>query len=114
LRKRAGDAFLTQNQEALLAAKTLGYTADPGLRFLRRNYAMFQLHQSEIWDVLDYSLRWIPNLDDGSSQFTINCDIYIADPLTLFIVSTLNFGQDNSEFTTFLKNYVMAGVEYHF
>ncbi len=114
LRANAKDAFLANNATTPAAAGVLSRSVDPGLRFLRRNYLMLQVHQNDIRDMLDYSLRYTQNLDDGSSQVSLTADLYATDRLSLFTVGGLNFGADDSEFTSLLHHYVMAGFEYGF
>ncbi len=114
LRSRAKDAFTANNSTTPAAAQVLSRTVDPGLRFLRRNYLMIQIHQNDIRDLLDTSLRWTQNLDDGSRQVSFTADLYATDRLSLFTVGTLNFGADKSEFTSLLSRYAMIGFEYAF
>jgi hypothetical protein len=114
LRNRAKDAFIAKNYATSAAVQTLSRTADPGLRFLRRNYLMVHLQQSDVRDMLDYALRWTQNLDDGSRQVSFTADFYATDQITLFGVCTLGFGSTNTEFASFLSRYAMLGIEYGF
>ena len=91
---------------------TLGQTADTGLRLLRRNYTLFQYVQNNINNVLDLTLRWTQNLDDGSGQFTAVLAYSLGKHLELFTVGTLTAGGKNSEFGSILDYQGMIGVKY--
>lgn len=89
---RAGSALVP------LAYQALGAAADPGLRFLRRNYLMVQYVQTDIADVINVTLRGTQNLDDGSRRMTFIGDWFMGDHLKLFAIGSLDSGSDRSEF----------------
>ena len=114
LRKNASDAYSLAGPIQALSRLTLGQTADPGLRFLRRNYVMFQYVQRDIKDVLDLTFRWTHNIDDGSGQFTFIVEDYLGDHIQLFSVGGVNSGNGDTEFGTILDYHCMIGLEYTF
>ena len=65
LRARAAEAYDLPGLSDL-SRLTLSRTADPKMRFLRRNYLMLQYNHNDIRDVLNLTVRWTQNLDDGS------------------------------------------------
>ena len=93
---------------------TLGQTINPGLKFLRQNYAMLQYSQSNIKNKIDLTLRWTQNLDDGSGQFLALVSYSLGNHLELFSSGVINAGGENTEFGSNLNYQVMAGVKYTF
>jgi hypothetical protein len=93
-----------------LAYQALGATADPGLRFLRRNYLMLQGLQNDIADVLDLTVRWTLNLDDGSQRATLIAEWSLGDHLQLFGIGNWDHGDDRSEFGSIIDSQVMLGM----
>jgi len=114
LRKNASDAYDLPGPIQGLSRLTLSKTADPGLRFLRRNYVMFQYVQSDIRDVVNLTFRWTLNIDDGSGQFTSIVEYYLGDHIQLFSIGGVNSGSSDSEFGTILDCHCMIGAEYTF
>jgi len=114
LRKNASDAYNLSGPFQDLSRLTLGQTADPGLRFLRRNYVMFQYMQSDIKDVLNLTFRWTHNIDDGSGQFISIVEYYLGDHIQLFSIAGVNSGDVDTEFGTILDYHCMIGLEYTF
>ena len=114
LRKNASDAYSLAGPIQALSRLTLGQTADPGLRFLRRNYVMFQYMQSDIKDVLNLTFRWTHNIDEGSGQFIFIVEYYVGDHIQLFSIGGVNSGNGDTEFGTILDYHCMIGLEYTF
>ena len=118
LRRKAGQAFqagLAQSPASPLfglGQSTLGQTADTGLRLLRRNYALLQYIQNNIKNVVDLTVRWTQNLDDGSGQFTAVLAYSLGKHLELFTVGTAMAGSKNTEFGSILDYQCMIGVKY--
>ena len=118
LRRKAGQAFQTglafNSGGPLfgLGQSTLGQTAGTGLRLLRRNYALFQYVQNNIKNVIDLTVRWTQNLDDGSGQFTAVLGYSLGKHLELFTVGTAMAGGKNTEFGSILDYQCMIGVKY--
>ncbi len=118
LRRKAGRAFqagLASNPGGPLSGlgqMTLSQTADTGLRLLRRNYALFQYVQNNIKNVIDLTVRWTQNLDDGSGQFTAVLGYSLGKHLELFTVGTATAGSKNTEFGSILDYQCMIGVRY--
>jgi len=112
LRRDASDAYGGPLWD--LSRMTLGQTADPGLRFLRRNYGMLQYNHNDIKNLLNLTFRWTQNLDDGSGQFISIVDCLMGDHTQLFFIGTVNFGNGNTEFGTIVDSQWMIGLEYTF
>jgi hypothetical protein len=114
LRKRASNAYTLPGPIQGLSRLTLSQTADPGLRFLRRNYGMVQYVQNNIKDVCNLTFRWIRNMDDGSGQFIAIVEYYLGDHIQLFSIGGVNYGSSDTELGTILDRHCMIGVEYTF
>jgi hypothetical protein len=114
LRRNASDAYNLAGPIQGLSRLTLSRTADPGLRFLRRNYVMFQYMQSDVRDVGNLTFRWIRNIDDGSGQFIAIVEYYLGDHIQLFSIGGVNYGSSDTELGTILDRHCMIGVEYTF
>ena len=114
LRQAAADAYSLSGPIGDLSRLTLSRTADPKLRFLRRNYIMLQYQQNDIRDVLNLTFRWTRNIDDGSGQFISIVEYYVGDHTQLFSIGGVNSGSSETEFGTILDCYCMIGVEYTF
>jgi hypothetical protein len=95
-----------------LGQMTLGQTINPGLRFLRKNYAMLQYTQSNIKNKIDLTLRWTQNLDDGSGQFLTLVSYSLGNHLELFSSGMINAGNENTEFVSTLNYQLMFGLKY--
>ena len=114
LRQAAADAYTLSGPIGDLSRLTLSQTADPKLRFLRRNYIMFQYNHNDIWDVLNLTFRWTLNIDDRSRQFITIVEYYLGDHIRLFAIGNVNSGRKDTEFGTILDHHCMIGVEYTF
>jgi len=112
LRRKASQALISDGKLSGLGRMTLGQTAATGLKFLRRNYLMLQYTQNNIQNVVDLTLRWTQNLDDGSCQFTTVVTYSFGNHMELFSVGTANGGGKNAEFGSVLDYQIMAGVKY--
>jgi hypothetical protein len=114
LRRKAANAIGLGGMISGLAQMTLGQTANTGLRFLRRNYAMLQYTQTNIKNKIDLTLRWTQNLDDGSGQGTGLVTYYLGKHMELFTVGTVMVGSKNSEFRSLMDYQWMTGLKYTF
>ena len=114
LRQEAADAYSLAGSIYDLSRLTLSRTADPKLRFIRRNYLMFQYNHNDIMDVLNMTFCWTQNIDDGSGQFTSIMEYYVGDHTQLFLVGSVNSGGRETEFRTPLESQCMIGLEYTF
>jgi hypothetical protein len=114
LRRNASDVYDLTGPIHGLSSLTLSQTADPGLRFLRRNYVMVQYMQNDIKDVANLTFRWIRNLDDGSGQFIVIVEYYLGDHIQLFSIGGVDSGSSDTEFGTILDRHCMIGAEYIF
>ncbi|MCX5805651.1 MAG: hypothetical protein NT010_06225 [Proteobacteria bacterium] len=114
LRRSAGNSLGSGNMMTGLSQMTLGQTANTGLKFLRRNYLLFQYVQNNIKNVIDLTLRWTQNLDDASCQFTTLVTYYLGNHMELFSVGSINGGGKNTEFGSILDYQLMMGIKYTF
>ena len=114
LRDEAGAAFELDGPLRGLGASILGQTVDPRLRFLRQHYVMVQLLENDIRDVLNLTLRWTQNIDDGSGQLLFFGEYFLGDHLKLFSVGFANSGSKDTEFGSILEHQLMMGVEVSF
>ncbi|MDD5724147.1 MAG: hypothetical protein PHY29_10490 [Syntrophales bacterium] len=114
LRQNASDAYALTGLIRSLSNLTLSRTADPKLRFMRRNYSMFQYNNNDIKDVLNITIRWTQNMDDGSGQLTSIAEYFVGDHVQLFLVGSVNSGGRDTEFTTPLVCQCTIGLEYTF
>jgi hypothetical protein len=112
LRRSGATAFNLGGMAGALGLMTLGQTINPGLRFLRKNYAMLQYSQSNIKNKIDLTLRWTQNLDDGSGQFLTLVSYSLGNHLELFSSGIVNAGAENTEFSSILNYQLMFGLKY--
>jgi hypothetical protein len=112
LRQKGAAAFNIGGMVGTLGQKTLAQTANPGLKYLRKNYVMLQYSQGNIKNKIDLTLRWTQNLDDGSGQFLSLVSYSLGNHLELFSSGMLNAGGKNTEFGSVLNYQVMIGVKY--
>ena len=112
LRRNGATAFNTGGMAGALGLMTLGQTINPGLRLLRKNYAMLQYSQSNIKNKIDLTLRWTQNLDDGSGQFLSLVSYSLGNHLELFSSGMINAGGENTEFGSILNYQLMFGLKY--
>lgn len=115
VRDAAGDTLITGSAIIGLARQILRRAANPGMRFLRRNYLMLQYNHNDINDKLSLTFRWSQNLDDASCQFLSILEYYLGDHVQLFGIGVLNVGEDHQEFgSSSYKSQLMIGCEYIF
>jgi hypothetical protein len=112
LRRKGATAFNMGGRVGTLGQKTLGQTANPGLKYLRKNYAMLQYSQGNIKNKIDLTLRWTQNLDDGSGQFLTLVSYSLGNHLELFSSGMINAGGKNTEFGSVLNYQIMFGLKY--
>jgi len=113
LRESASETYNLPRHSGL-SRLTLSLTADPKMRFLRKNYLMLQYIQNDILNVLNLTFRWVQNLDDGSGQFISIIEYFLGDHIGLFSIGSINTGNHDTEFRTFLDAQWMIGMEYTF
>jgi hypothetical protein len=112
LRRNAATAFDMGGMAGELGQLLLSQTANPGLRFLRKNYAMLQYNQTNIKNKFDLTLRWTQNLDDGSGQFVTLLSYSLGNHFELFSFGLISEGEENTEFGSILNYQLMAGLKY--
>ena len=114
LRRKAAGAISFGGLVSALGQMTLGQTANTGLRFLRKNYALLQYTQNNIKNSIDLTLRWTQNLDDRSGQLTGLVTYSLGKHMELFSVGTVMARNKNTEFGSILNYQCMIGLKYTF
>jgi hypothetical protein len=116
LRSKGAFFFNMGGIPGTLGQMTLYQTVNPGLIFLRKNYAMLQYTQNNIKNKMDIFLRWTQNLDDGSSQASAYATYSLGDHFELFSLGAVGIGGSDTEFGGSLMNllnyYVIFGLKY--
>ena len=112
LRRSGAIALNMGGMVGALGQMTLGQTINPGLRFLRKNYAMLQYSQSNIQNKIDLTLRFTQNLDDSSGQFLTLVSYSLGNHMELFSSGMINAGGENTEFGSTLDYQLMFGIKY--
>ncbi len=112
LRRKGAFGLAAGGMISGLGQQTLGATAVNNLRFLRRNYALFQYTQPSIRNRIDLSFRWTQNLDDGSGQFTALASYALGRHFELFSLATAMAGGKNTEFGSVLGYQLIFGLQY--
>jgi hypothetical protein len=112
LRRKGATAFNMGGTAGSLGLMTLGQTINPGMKFLRKNYALLQYSQSNIKNKIDLTLRWTQNLDDGSGQFITLVSYSLGNHLELFSSGMVNAGGENTEFGSILNYQLMFGLKF--
>lgn len=114
LRNNAYKAYSLSCPVSGLARQSLGNTFDNGLMFLRQNYFMLQYIKNDIFDLMDFTLRWSQCIDDKSVQLFSNIDYYVGDNARLFVSGIYNPGNHETSFGSMLDYQAMIGMEYIF
>jgi hypothetical protein len=114
LRQRAADAFLQMCPIRDLGRLTLSQTLDPGLRFTRQHFVLLQYVHQNFRDVFNLTFRWTQSLEDHSGQFNYIFEYLLGDHLQWFSVGTINVGDRESVFGSFLDHQILIGLEVFF
>jgi hypothetical protein len=112
LRQDAAAAFNMGGLAELVGAYYLSQTGNPGMRFVRKNYAMLQYYQVNIKNKFDVTLRWTQNIDDGSGQFLGILSYALGNRWELFSTGIINSGDGDTEFGSILNYQAMFGVKF--
>jgi hypothetical protein len=112
LRRNAAASFNMGGMAGALGQMTLGQTINPGLRFLRKNYAMLQYLQSNIKNKIEIFMRWTQNLDDGSCQASAYVTYSLGNHFELFSLGVVSGGGRDTEFGSLLNYQLMFGLKY--
>lgn len=113
-RRDASDLFNMGGIAKLFGSYYLSQTGKPGLRFLRKNYAMLQYYQGNIKGKVDLTLRWTQNIDDGSGQFLGLLSYALGNHWELFSSGIVNAGNADTEYGSILNYQVMLGLKFTF
>jgi hypothetical protein len=114
LRRRAAALYRAGGLARLIGANVLSKTGNPGLRFLRKNYAMLQYNQTGISNRIDITLRWTQNIDDGSGEFLGLLSVSLGNHWEWFCSAVVHAGGHDTEYGTFLDHQVMMGLQFTF
>lgn len=88
--------------------------AEPTDILLRKNYLLVQYTHTRIRDTANVILRWIGDLDNGSSRIINIVDYELGDHVQLFSIASVGIGDENTEFGSLLDYSLMIGVGYTF
>jgi hypothetical protein len=111
--RRSGATFFNMGgMPGALGLMTLGQTINPGLRFLRKNYAMLQYTQTNIKNKIEIFMRWTQNLDDGSCQASAYMTYSLGNHFELFSLGIVSGGSRDTEFGSLLNYELMFGIKY--
>jgi hypothetical protein len=111
-----GEYFHNKNGCTLRpVALCLGANA-PEIRYplLRRRYALLQYADTKIGGNTNVVARVTRNLDDKSSQLTVNLEYELGDHWQLYLVPTLSSGSDTTEFGSLPPRSAFFGASYTF
>lgn len=98
-----------------LSTQILGQSLSTDIQFLRKNYLMFQINDSDVYERLDYTLRFTYCIDDQSGQLLLLLDFAATDNIRLFSVFRARFGSTHSDYgSSIVDPYGMFGIEYTF
>jgi hypothetical protein len=112
LRRKGALALNMGGMAGALGQMTLYQTFNPGLRFLRKNYAMLQYSQTNIKNKIEVFARYTQNLDDGSCQASGYMTYSLGNHFELFSLGVVGGGGRDTEFGTLLNYQVMIGLKY--
>ncbi len=114
LRQHAAAGFLGNGPLAGLSAMTLTETLNPEMPFLRRYYAMAQVQEREIRNVLDVAVRYVRSLEENAGQAAMIVEWQATKRLQVFTIDTVAIGGRETEFRSIIGKSFLAGVEMHF
>ncbi len=97
-----------------VAACFLAGKIDPREVLIRRNYLMLQLSDTTLVRDLDFSLRFIRNLDDGSNRLIGIFEHEVGDHVQLYLIANGFTGSTRTEFGSLLRYSLFAGIGYTF
>lgn len=98
-----------------LSTFVLSQALTPGTQFLRKNYLMAQIYDSDVHGVFDYTFRYTCNMDDWSSQAVLLLEMKATDNINFFSIFRTKFGGVHSDYGSDLFDYYgMFGIEYNF
>lgn len=112
LRRNGAQALNMGDGAQALGRITLGQTVNPGLRFLRKNYALLQYTQNNIKNKVDIFARLTQNLDDGSCQVSAYMTYFLGDHVELFSLGVAGAGGTNTEFGSLVNYQLMVGIKF--
>lgn len=115
LRQGASDHFFDSSSLAGLSRNMLGKALNNGLPFLKRHYLMGQFQIREIKNVLDLTLRYAHNMEEGAGLASTIVEQRISDRILLFNLNTvaIHNGKD-TEYNSIIDKSFMIGMEFHF
>jgi hypothetical protein len=98
-----------------LSKQILGQALSTDLQFLRKNYVMLQINDSDVYDRLDYTFRCTYSIDDHSGLLLFLLDFSVTDSIRFFSVFKTQFGSTHSDYgSDIIDPYGMFGIEYTF
>jgi hypothetical protein len=108
LRAAAGASFQAKDTNQMVASDLLAQTARPRLRFLRRNYALLQLHYG-FRDRGELVVRYLQNLDDAGLALAPVLIWPVGTNLELVAMGFAHLGPLRSELRSAVDYSAMGG-----
>lgn len=86
----------------------------PDDQLYRKNYILLQAMDNRIKDVFSITLRWICDLDDGSSRSIAILEYDLTNHIQLYTIGAYDSGGSNDEFGSAIKYSSFTGIQYVF
>lgn len=96
-----------------LSKKNMGRAINPGMQFIRNNYLLTQFGQNDVFDQLNFFVRYFHCLDDNSQQISALAEWNILDRLELFSTVLVNpLSGKKGDFNRLVSSQLMFGLIY--
>ncbi len=81
---------------------------------IRKNYGMMQLSEFKFKESVDYVLRWILDLDDGSNRFVGMLEYEMGDHWKIFGIGDIFSGSTDDEFGSLNDYSICTGLQWSY
>lgn len=95
-----------------ISKQNLGRAINPGMTFIRQNYLFTQFGQNDLFDKVNYFIRYFHCFDDKSNQISSLIEWNILENVELNSVILFNLGKDTNSFNRLINNMIMFGLIY--
>ncbi len=93
-----------------LSNMNLGRALNTGVPYIRNHYLFSQLSDADVFDDVNYNLRYLYCFDDKSSQVSSLVEVNILDNLEIFEFGVNNFGSRKTDLNRLINSQVMLGL----
>ena len=93
----------------LLSDRNLGRGINTGMPYIRRHYVFSQIGQNDLFDQLNFNVRYFYSFDDNSSQVSSLIEWNVTYNLEIHAILLKNFGGRDTDFNRFLDHQFMFG-----